>query len=76
MSGAYGDDTGWPLPTDTRPEYSPASVVLDVRAALERAGLAIDPAPSQLHVASLAAADLLRALGVRPVSAPERRPRA
>jgi hypothetical protein len=58
---------------DSRGEYSPASVVLDVRCALERAGIEIDPNPNQMHVASLAAADLLRALGVRPANARRRR---
>ena len=57
---------------DTRPEYSPSALVLDVQNALAAAGVAVDPGPSQLHVASLAAADLLRALGVRPASVPIR----
>ena len=57
---------------DTRPEYSPSALVLDVQAALAAAGVTINPAPSQLHVASLAAADLLRALGVKPATVPIR----
>lgn len=69
-------DTGWNSGSgsvrDNRPEYSPASVVLDIRAALARAGVRTEPSPNQLYTASIAAADLLRALGVRPTSAPER----
>jgi len=68
------DDGQWisgPM-IDRRPEYSPASLILDVRQLLHRAGVEVDPGPSELHVASLAAADLLRALGVRPANAPQR----
>jgi hypothetical protein len=69
------DDGLWisgPMARDDRPEYSPASVVLDIRAALGRAGIDVDAAPNQLHTASIAAADLLRALGVKPTTAPRR----
>jgi len=56
--------------TDSQPQYSPAGLVLAVTRVLAQVGIDIDPAPNQMHVASLAAADLLRALGVRPVHAP------
>lgn len=61
--------------SDHRPRYAPATLLLDVKAALAKAGVAVDPDPGQMHVAGLAAADLLRALGVSPVSttAPELR---
>jgi len=68
------DPNKYPVPEarDTRPEYSPASVVLDVRAAMQRAGVQTDVSPNQLFTASIAAADLLRALGVRPTTVPLR----
>lgn len=58
---------------DTRPAFAPAALVFEVMDVLSRVGIKINPAPGQLHVASLAAADLLRALGVAPANAPERR---
>lgn len=70
ISGPMSDA---PEARDGRPEYSPAAVVLDVCAALRRAGIGIEPGPNIMYTASLVAADLLRSLGVRPVSAPERR---
>jgi hypothetical protein len=59
-----------PVPDVSAPQYSPAGLVLAVTRILAQVGIDIDPAPNQMHVASLAAADLLRALGVRPVNAP------
>ena len=64
--------SGSPPAKDARPEYSPASLILDVRAALERAGIEAVPVPGQAHQLTTAAANLLRALGVRPTKAPER----
>lgn len=57
-------------PRDTREEYSPRSLVLDVRRTLARAGIGTEPDENQLYVATIAAADLLRALGVRPTGLP------
>lgn len=57
---------------DSRPAFAPAALVFEVMDVLSRVGIAINPGPSQLHVASLAAADLLRALGVKPANAPQR----
>lgn len=44
-----------------------------VQRLLAAQGVQVDPDPGMLHVASIAAADLLRALGVRPEIAPIRR---
>ena len=69
---------GWPVNSeteDTRPAYSPNALVWDVIDVLARVGIRPELSPSQLHVARLAAADLLRALGVRPATAPERKVR-
>jgi hypothetical protein len=57
---------------DARPEYSPVSLVLDICAALNRAGIPIEPGANVMYTASIAAADVLRALGVRPTNAPDR----
>lgn len=57
-------------------EYSPVSVVLDLKEALAAQGIVLAPRPNQMHTASIAAIDLLRALGVRPASAPRRYPDA
>lgn len=59
-------------PKDTRPEYSPGSLVLDVIEVLHRAGIALDPGPVTMDRAKTEAADLLEALGIRPVTAPRR----
>lgn len=59
--------------SDARPEYNPAALVGDVQAVLIAAGIPIDLTTSRLNVAVHAAADLLRALGVRPATAPVRR---
>lgn len=58
---------------DPRPAFAPAALVFEVMDVLSRIGVKVNPTPGQLHVASLAAADLLRALGVFPQTAPERR---
>jgi hypothetical protein len=52
---------------DTRPTYPAAQLVADVQALLATAGIQPN-ANVSAHVAGMAAADLLRALGVRPVS--------
>lgn len=70
--GPMNPPTPEPVARDRRPEYSPASVVLDVCAVLRRAGIGIEPGPNVMYTASIAAADLLRALGIKPTSAPER----
>jgi len=55
---------------DTRAGYAPAAVIVELQRALRAAGIEVNPNPNMLHTASIAAADLLRALGVRPESAP------
>jgi hypothetical protein len=55
--------------TVTQSSYNPRALVGDVVALLTRAGVAV-PLPGSA-TAVLAAADLLRALGVRPATAPE-----
>lgn len=60
---------------DTRQGFAPASVVIEVQRLLREAGITTDPTPNMLHTASIAAADLLRAMGVRPEVAPMRDPR-
>jgi hypothetical protein len=69
------DDGGWisgamKQAQDTRPEYSPTSLLLDVRAVLERAGIQLAEDDARVYTATIAAADLLQALGVKPVTAP------
>lgn len=63
---------GWPIEPepDPRPGYSPAGLVLAVVRILAQAGIEVNPGPSALNVAGIAAADLLRALGVAPQTAP------
>lgn len=67
-----GGSGGGYQPHDNRPAYAPAAVVIAVQRLLREAGIAVDPDPSMLHTASIAAGDLLRALGVRPEVAPMR----
>lgn len=62
-------------PDDTRPGFAPASVIVAVQRLLAERGVQVDPDPGMMHVASIAAADLLRALGVRPEVAPMRAPK-
>lgn len=61
--------------TDTRPAYSPTMLVVDVRNLLRGLGIATSDDAS-MHLASLAAADLLRALGIRPAALPDAPPKA
>ena len=56
---------------DFRPEFSPAALVFEVQDVLKRCGVQVSP-DTNLNVAIIAAADLLRAMGVRPVTAPRR----
>lgn len=70
MSGAFTEGTAGA--EDDRPECSPASALYDLIDLLHRAGLVFEPAPNQLHVAAIAMADVLRALGIRPSAAPRR----
>lgn len=58
---------------DNRPEYSPTALVFEIVDVLAAAGITANPGPASVHLASIAAADLLRALGVKPATAPERR---
>jgi hypothetical protein len=55
------------------PQFASAALVFEVIDVLARVGIVLQPTPGMTHVAGLAAADLLRALGVRPATAPERR---
>lgn len=62
---------GGPMPAvDNRPEYSPTALVVDIMAMLRSLGLQIEAEPLMLHTASIAAGDLLRAIGVRPRNLP------
>lgn len=70
--GIQPDDGGWMA--DTRPEYSPTALVFEIMDVLAAAGIKANTGPASVHVASMAAADLLRALGVKPATAPQRRP--
>lgn len=60
-------------PDDHRPAFSPAATVIGVKRLLADQGIMVDPDPNMMHTASIAAGDLLRALGVRPEVAPMRR---
>jgi hypothetical protein len=55
-----------------RPEYSPAILVMNVQRLLSDHGIRIERDFGMNSTATIAAADLLRALGVRPVIVPER----
>lgn len=58
---------------DRRPEFSPHFLAAEVIRLLREHDVTVDPASGEMATASIAAADLLRALGVRPANAPERR---
>lgn len=60
-----------PDPGETWPEFNPAALVFEVQDVLRRVGVQTRPDMS-MNLAMTAAADLLRAMGVRPVSAPHR----
>jgi hypothetical protein len=67
-------DAGWISGSmGITPGYSPAALILDIKNVLENHGISVDPTPGMLHTASIAAGDLLRALGVVPQSMPTRR---
>ena len=51
-------------PADPRPTYSPARLVEDVQLILNTVGVRVEP--PDLRLATVAAEDLLRAIGVRP----------
>lgn len=53
---------------DHRPQYPPAKLLFRVIEQLANDGIYVEPGRGQMHVAGIAAADLLRALGVAPVS--------
>jgi hypothetical protein len=61
ISGAMGEPA---------PEFAPTALVFEVLDVLARVGIVVQPTPGMTHVAGLAAADLLRALGVRPATVP------
>jgi hypothetical protein len=71
MSGPTADDVRsiWPRPE--QPEFNPAYLVVAVVRLLERGHeIAVRPGSQTSPTAIAAAADLLRALGVKPASAP------
>jgi hypothetical protein len=55
-------------PMNTNDEFNPAYLSFRVKELLAEHGVRVDLAPGQMSVVSLAAADLLRALGVAPAS--------
>jgi hypothetical protein len=55
------------------PEFSVSFLVHEVRRLLAESGIPTNLTDGQLHTATIAAGDLLRAVGVKPASAPERR---
>jgi hypothetical protein len=59
---------------DSRPSYNPQAFVADVVAMLRAIGIRTNPNAS-VHTAAIAAADLLRALGVRPSNVPDAPPK-
>jgi CBS domain-containing protein len=64
------DASADPLRADTRPTFSPEFLVHEVARILREHRVEVDMTPGRRPVAVIAAADLLRALGVHPVSAP------
>lgn len=73
ISGPCTDGAAEHPPHDRRSGYSPAALVLDVQRLLRQRGLQVEVDQGMTFVAGIAAADLLRALGVRPETAPQRR---
>jgi hypothetical protein len=61
-----------PPPVDNRPEFNPSFLVHEILRVLREHRLDVDPNPGQIRVAELSAGDFLRAIGVRPASAPMR----
>ena len=68
-----GGSIAGPCTDPPGPEFSLEFLVHEIRRILADSGIPTDISDSQLYVAKIAAADLLRALGIRPVNAPERR---
>lgn len=66
------DDAGWNSGSmgQRLSGFNPAVLIIEVQELLRRRGVPLDPTPGMLYTASIAAADLLRALGVKPESAP------
>lgn len=64
--------TGWTSGTmgQTMSGYNPALLVVEVQNLLRMRGIVVTPTPGMLNTASIAGADLLRALGVEPQSTP------
>jgi hypothetical protein len=58
-----------PTAADPRPQYNPAALLQDVADLLDRAGVQTD-LTDRHYVATMKAADLLTAMGVKPSSAP------
>jgi hypothetical protein len=61
-----------PMGADTRPEFGVAFFAVECARLLAEHDIAVDTDPGRQHVIEIAAADLLRAFGVRPASAPWR----
>lgn len=78
LSGVPQPGGGWisgaasPAGPDNRPAFNPAFLVHEVERILREHRVPIEVSASRRNVAEIAAGDLLRALGVRPASAPER----
>ena len=72
---AIADAGGWisgSMGTETKlTGFNPAALVVQVRRLLEKRGFDAVVPPGGLNTAIIAAADLLRALGVEPQSVPE-----
>ena len=68
MSGAPTTPPG----ADRRPEFSVTFFAVEVVRLLREHGVEIDLGPDRRSVIEIAAADLLRAYGIRPASAPWR----
>lgn len=72
MSGVVTTDIPEGPARDTRPAYNPSVLLLRVQAILGADGIEVVLDAYNSPVAVIACADLLRALGVRPESAPWR----
>jgi hypothetical protein len=70
--GLVSDPASGAMGADTRPEFNPAFLVHEVERLLREHRVPVDLDPARRPVAEIAAADLLRALGVAPASAPGR----
>lgn len=71
IGGPHADTPLDPTAADRRPQYNPDVLLLDVARILEGVGIEVDLG-GRHPVATVAAADLLSAMGVKPASAPTR----